>query len=127
MYVYIYICSCLLKEVKRDLKRIHIDGCRCDDRLNARTEVATPRLHWVVRVKHTVMLMGGTRPGRTHKKPKNLSACDREERGRGEGGVCMFCACVNEVHWNLEGAGWQEHSRLSDTRRYIVWSLYSLL
>ena len=57
------------------------------------------------------MLMGGTRPGRTHKKPKNLSACDREERGRGEGGVSMLCACVNEVHWNLEGAGWQEHSQ----------------
>ena len=36
---------------------------------------------------------GGTRPGQTRKKPKNLSARDREERGRGEGGgvhvVCM--------------------------------------
>jgi len=33
------------------------------------------------------------RPGRTRKKAKDLSTCDREERGRGEGGgvyaVCM--------------------------------------
>ena len=36
---------------------------------------------------------GGTRPGQTRKKPKDLSAREREERGRGEGGgvhaVCM--------------------------------------
>jgi hypothetical protein len=36
---------------------------------------------------------GGTRPGHTRKKPKDLSAREREERGRGEGGgvyaVCM--------------------------------------
>jgi hypothetical protein len=29
---------------------------------------------------------GGTRPGQTRKKPKDLSASEREERGRGEGG-----------------------------------------
>ena len=29
---------CLLKEVKRDLKRIHIDVCRYNERLNAKTE-----------------------------------------------------------------------------------------
>ncbi len=31
---------------------------------------------------------GGTRPGQTqtHKKPEDLSAREREERGRGEGG-----------------------------------------
>ena len=29
---------------------------------------------------------GGTRPGRTYKKPKDLSACESEESGRGEGG-----------------------------------------
>jgi hypothetical protein len=27
---------CLLKEVNRELKRIHIDGCRCNERLNAK-------------------------------------------------------------------------------------------
>ena len=32
---------------------------------------------------------GNCRPGQTLKKPKYLSACDREERGRGEGSVCM--------------------------------------
>ena len=35
----------------------------------------------------------GTRPGQTRKKPKGLSAREREEGGRGEGGgvytVCM--------------------------------------
>ena len=35
----------------------------------------------------------GTRPGQTRKKPKDLSVCDREDHGRGEGGgvyvVCM--------------------------------------
>ena len=32
---------------------------------------------------------GGTRPGQTRKKPKDLSAREREERGRGEGvGLC---------------------------------------
>jgi len=31
-----------------------------------------------------------SRPGQTRKKPKVLSACDREERERGgEGAVCM--------------------------------------
>jgi hypothetical protein len=29
------------------------------------------------------------RPGQTFKKPKYLSVCDRDERGRGEGAVCM--------------------------------------
>ena len=28
---------------------------------------------------------GGTRPGQTRKTPKDLSAREREERGRGEG------------------------------------------
>ena len=32
---------------------------------------------------------GNCRPGQTLKKPKYLSACDREECGRGEGVVCM--------------------------------------
>ena len=29
---------CLLYEIKRELKRIHIDGCRCDERLNSKTK-----------------------------------------------------------------------------------------
>ena len=40
---------------------------------------------------------GGTRPGQTRKKPK--SACDREERGRGEGGS------VYPVYIRERGAG----------------------
>ncbi len=37
---------------------------------------------------HTV---GNCSPGQTFKNPKylRLSVCDREERGRGEGTVCM--------------------------------------
>ena len=35
---------------------------------------------------HTV---GNCSPGQTFKNPKYLSVCDREERGRGEGTVCM--------------------------------------
>ena len=35
---------------------------------------------------------GGTRPGQTHKKPKDLSAREGEERGRGvSGGVYAVC------------------------------------
>ena len=37
---------------------------------------------------------GGTRPGQTHKKPKDLSTREREECGRGEGeGVYDVCMC----------------------------------
>jgi hypothetical protein len=31
---------CLLQEVKQELQRIHIDGCRFDERLNSKTEDA---------------------------------------------------------------------------------------
>jgi hypothetical protein len=52
------------------------------------------RKHWVVRVD-TVRLVnngssgrtGDTRPGQTTNKPKEMSVCDREEYGRGEGGI----------------------------------------
>ena len=57
---------CLLQEVKREGRRIQIDGCRYNERL------------WSV---------GGKSPGQTRKKPKDLSAREREEGGRGEGGV----------------------------------------
>ncbi len=37
---------------------------------------------------------GGTRPGQTYKKPKDLSTREREERGCGEGeGVYVVCMC----------------------------------
>jgi hypothetical protein len=36
---------------------------------------------------------GGTRPGQTWKKPKDLSVCDREDRSRGRVGLYMMCAC----------------------------------
>ena len=32
---------------------------------------------------------GGTRPCQTHKKPEDLSTREREDRGRGEGVMCM--------------------------------------
>jgi hypothetical protein len=37
--------------VKRELKRVYINGCRYYERLNAETEGSkTPRIHWVARV-----------------------------------------------------------------------------
>ena len=37
---------------------------------------------------------GGTRPGQTHKKPKDLSVREGEDRGSGEGvGVYVVCMC----------------------------------
>jgi hypothetical protein len=75
---------------KKELKRIHIDGCRYNERLNSKTE-GSKLLVYTGLVKkyikpssgHTV---GGRRPGQTWKKQKDLSACDR---GCGEGGgVC---------------------------------------
>jgi len=51
------------------------------------------RVEIVVSLVVGLVVRGGTRPGQTRKKPKDLSARDREERGRGEGGgvyvVCM--------------------------------------
>ena len=35
----------------------------------------------------------GSRSGQTHKKPRDLSAHDREERGRGEGGG-VYAVCI---------------------------------
>ena len=58
-------------------------------------------IHWVTWVKKngnpsrgSSGPVGGTRPGQTHKKPKDLSSREREERGRGEGeGVYDVCMC----------------------------------
>jgi hypothetical protein len=42
------IFFCLLQKV--DLKRIYIDECRYNERLNSKTEGSkTPHIHWVVR------------------------------------------------------------------------------
>jgi len=44
--------------VKRELKRVYRNGCRYNERLNAETGGSkTPRIHWVVWVKHTVNLV----------------------------------------------------------------------
>jgi hypothetical protein len=59
--------------------------------------------------------VGGTRPGRTRVKPKDLSTCDREERGRGEGGgVYVVCMCERGA-WDLGGC---ELVRAISTVRY---------
>ncbi len=57
-----------IMRVKRELKRVYINGCRYNDRLNAETEGSkTPR------------------------------ACDHEERGRGEGAFCSCLDDENDV------------------------------
>ena len=62
----------------------------------------------MTRVKHTVILVvgdSGRSPGQTRKNPKDLSGCDREERGRGEGGVRRLCGCDSEECEDGVGAG----------------------
>jgi hypothetical protein len=63
---------------------------------------------------------GGTRPGQTRKTPKDLSACEREERWCGEGGVCMLCTCVSAEGWDGESVGSEALSLLSYTLRYVI-------
>ncbi len=44
---------CLLQEVNRELKRIYMDGCRYNERLNTETRGSkTSPIHWFAR-KHT--------------------------------------------------------------------------
>jgi hypothetical protein len=76
---------------KREVKRIHTTGCRCNERLIAKTEESKllVTLGCVGRKnsKHNIGIhghAGGTRPGQTRKTPKNLSANESEERGREE-------------------------------------------
>ncbi len=58
---------------------------------------------------------GGTSPGQTRKKQKDLSAREREEGGCGEGvGVCMLCTCVSE-----EGGGRGEYGLRSSISAVI--------
>jgi hypothetical protein len=86
----------------RELKRIHIHWYRCDERLNAKLREldASDTLGCAGKTysKPSGHAEGGTRPGRTRKKPKDLSACDREECGCGEGGgvyVVYMCERVS--------------------------------
>jgi hypothetical protein len=57
---------------------------------------------------------GGTRPGQTRKKPKDLSACDREECGSGEGGS------VYAVYIRERGAGGRGGCRLRITISDVI-------
>jgi hypothetical protein len=50
----------LVKRGKVRPKRIHIDGSRYNERLNAKTE-GSKRIHWVARVGIIVSLVGGPR------------------------------------------------------------------
>jgi hypothetical protein len=67
------IIMLFIRRVKRELMRVYRNGCRYNERL-------------ITETGHTA---GNCRPGQTLKKPKYLSTCDREERGRGEGTVYM--------------------------------------
>jgi hypothetical protein len=73
---------------------MYVDGCRYNARLNTETG-GSKRLSYtgLPRVNSKPSPSGHTegncRSGQTLKKPKYLSACDREERGCGEGSVCM--------------------------------------
>ena len=85
---------------KRYLKRIYIDGCRYNERLNTETGGSrTPHwksdIHWVTtcsKSRSSGHGEGNCSPVQTLKKTKYLSACDREERGPGDGA----CACSSE-------------------------------
>ena len=50
---------------------------------------------------------GDSSPGQTHKKLRDLSPYDRDDRGCREGGVgvCMLCVCDNEECEDGVGAG----------------------
>jgi hypothetical protein len=80
----------LLKQVKRELKRIHINGCRCNERLIRRDLNYSHTLGCAGRKNGKPSIgshghTGDTRPDQTRKTTKNLSVHDREERGCGEG------------------------------------------
>ena len=49
-------------------------------------------------------LTGGTRPGQTRKKPKDLSSREREERGCGEGGG-VYAVCIYNIERRERGVG----------------------
>ena len=84
-------------EVKREVKRICINGCRCNERLNTKTEGSkvlntSYTLGWTGRnnsdpCSESSGNAGGTRPGQTRKKPKDLSARESEECGCGDLGI----------------------------------------
>ncbi len=81
--------------VKRELKRVYRNGCRYNERLNTETGGSNLNVSDTLGYvgKHIVspggLSVGNCSPCQTLKKPKYLSACDRDERGSGEGAVCM--------------------------------------
>ena len=80
--------------VKRELKRVYRNGCRYNERLNVETGGSkTSRTYWVPgtysKSSPGGIVSGNCSPGQTLKEPKYLSTCDREDRGCGEGVVCM--------------------------------------
>jgi len=79
--------------LKRELRRIHINGCRYNERLNVQKQGSKRTLGCAGRNNSKTSIRshghtGGTRPGQTCKTPKDLSSRvygEREERGSGEG------------------------------------------
>ena len=73
---------------KGELNRIHINGCRCNERLIVKTE-GSHTLGCTGRKNSKSSIgshghAGGTRPDQTRKTTKNLSEHESEECGRGE-------------------------------------------
>ena len=57
---------------------------------------------------------GGTRPGQTRKTPKDLSAREREDRGRGEG-VELYDVYMREL-----GGGGREECGIRSTISVVI-------
>jgi hypothetical protein len=112
------------KATGKEVRRIHVDGCLYNKRLNVKTEGSK-------RLAYTGLLTGrtystpsngssgrggGTRLGQTRKKPKDLSACDREERGRGKvGGV--YARVSQQRLFIIELGGACQQAPCAKTRR----------
>jgi hypothetical protein len=77
---------------------MNIDGCRCDERLNDKTE-------GVKRLTYTEV---GTSPGRTCKIRKDLSTGDREECGCGQGGGVYPIYPINNESQDGVDTGWTD-------------------
>jgi hypothetical protein len=88
----------LLKESKRELKRIYINWCRYNERLNSKKEGS----------KHLVYT----------KKPKDLSEREREDRGCGEGGGLYDVYIRDRRRWSQNFVS-EALSLLSYTLRYV--------
>ena len=74
----------MMKDYKLKLRNLHTSHTLgCAGRKNSKTSIGSHG--------HA----GGTRPGQTRKTPKDLSAHEREERGRGEG-VGLYAVYLQE-------------------------------